>query len=150
MKIPALGGELRKTGAGVRVCSYYEVLMVTRDAPPEVIRAAYKALTQKWHPDRNSHEDAAEITGLLNRAYAELSDPAKRREYDEWLADAEASPDAEPAPAPIRRGTPFVVDEDKIRPALAELERRQRWKLSSAQKRFLFSFITLGIFGALT
>lgn len=75
-------------------CSYYEILMVTRDASPEVIRAAYKALTQKWHPDRNNHESAAEITGILNRAYEELSDPERRREYDEWLSEAESIPES--------------------------------------------------------
>jgi len=115
--------------------------MVTRDAPPEVIRAAYKALSQKWHPDRNSHGDAPEIMAYLNRAYDALSDPERRREYDEWLRDEEASPTTEP----IRRGTPFAIDETKVRPALAELARRDRWKLVPWQRRVLLMLITGGL-----
>lgn len=125
-------------------CNYYEVLMVTRDAAPEVIRAAYKVLTQKWHPDRNSHESALEIMALLNRAYDELSDPGRRQEYDEWLAETES------APEPPRRGAPFVVDEDKVRPAFEKLEKRRRWELSPLQKRILLTLITGGILGGLT
>lgn len=123
--------------------SYYEVLMVTRDAPPEVIRAAYKALSQKWHPDRNDHESAQEITTLLNRAYAELSDPDKRRAYDEWLAsEADAIIQSEEA---LTRGSAFEVNEDKARPVLEKLNARAQWQLAPWQKRTLLALILGGI-----
>jgi TonB family protein len=63
--------------------SHYESLNVTRDAPPEVIRAAYRSLSQKHHPDKNtgSHE-AAQMMMRLNAAYSVLSDPDQRRLYD--------------------------------------------------------------------
>lgn len=59
-------------------------------APPEVIRAAYKALSQKYHPDKNpGDEKAARIMAILNSAYETLSDPQRRKEHDEWIAAEE-------------------------------------------------------------
>ncbi len=60
---------------------YYRLLHVQSDAPLAVIRSSYRALMQKsgQHPDRGGdHEQAA----LINEAYAVLSDPQKRAEYD--------------------------------------------------------------------
>lgn len=74
-----------------RVHTHYDNLKVARDAPPEVIRAAYKTLSQKYHPDRNGNStDAIRVIQIINSAYAVLSDPDKRREHDEWIARAEA------------------------------------------------------------
>ncbi|USX27359.1 J domain-containing protein [Oxalobacteraceae bacterium OTU3CINTB1] len=59
-------------------------------APQEVIRAAYKALSQKYHPDKNpGDEKAARIMAILNSAYDTLSDTQRRREHDEWIAAEE-------------------------------------------------------------
>jgi hypothetical protein len=63
---------------------------VARLAPQEVIRAAYKALSQKYHPDKNpGDEKAARIMAILNTAYGILSDPVRRKEHDEWIAAEE-------------------------------------------------------------
>ena len=72
------------------VATHYDNLKVARNAPPEVIRAAYKTLTQKYHPDKNSDPDAARIMRLLNQAYDVLSDPASRAKHDEWIRRQEA------------------------------------------------------------
>lgn len=70
----------------------YKVLKISRDAPDEVIRAAYKALASKYHPDKNPGNSAfARIMQHINDAYALLSDPARRSEYDRNLVDAEQS-----------------------------------------------------------
>ncbi|WP_258193030.1 J domain-containing protein [Nitrosomonas oligotropha] len=70
--------------------THYDNLKVARDAPPEVIRAAYKSLAHKYHPDRNqSNPDAARIMSLINIAYEELSDPVKRKLHDEWIRGQE-------------------------------------------------------------
>jgi len=59
-------------------------------APQEVIRAAYKALSQKYHPDKNpGDEKAARIMAIVNSAYNTLSDPLRRKEHDEWIASEE-------------------------------------------------------------
>ena len=73
-----------------KIHTHYDNLKVARLAPQEVIRAAYKALSQKYHPDKNpGDEKAARIMAILNSAYGTLSDPQRRREHDEWIAAEE-------------------------------------------------------------
>jgi hypothetical protein len=73
-----------------RIHTHYDNLKVARKAPQEVIRAAYKALSQKYHPDKNpGDEKAARIMAILNSAYGTLADPMRRREHDEWIAAEE-------------------------------------------------------------
>ena len=64
--------------------NYYELLHVSRDAPLEIIRGSYRALMQqmKHHPDLGG--DAA-TAAVINEAYAVLSDPERRAEYDARL-----------------------------------------------------------------
>jgi len=70
--------------------THYDNLKVSRDAPSEVIRAAYKSLSQKYHPDRHADsEQANRIMRLLNVAYEVLSDPVKRAEHDQWIVAQE-------------------------------------------------------------
>jgi len=70
--------------------NHYERLKVTQDAPPEVIRAAYRALANRLHPDRSGGvggpDDAAhEQMASLNAAYEVLIDPLLRSDYDATL-----------------------------------------------------------------
>jgi curved DNA-binding protein CbpA len=70
--------------------SHYDVLGVTSDAPEEVIRAAYRALAAKYHPDRNPEDSDAELKlKRLNAAFQVLGDPAKRKQYDELARSPE-------------------------------------------------------------
>lgn len=64
--------------------THYNTLEVTRTASSEVIRAAYKSLSQRWHPDRNpgNRAEAEARMKEINAAYAALSDPQKRAAYD--------------------------------------------------------------------
>lgn len=59
--------------------NYYRLLHVQPDAPPEVIRAAYRALMARAHPDAGGD---AERAVLLNTAWQVLGDPAARAAYD--------------------------------------------------------------------
>ena len=71
--------------------THYDTLKVSRDAPIEVIRAAYRVLSQKHHPDRNPSDSAAADTmGLLNKAYEVLSAPERRHAHDGWIRQIEA------------------------------------------------------------
>ena len=86
--------------------THYDNLKVTRSAPPEVIKAAYRALSQLYHPDRNASPDAERVMRLVNEAYAVLGNAERRDAYDREL-DAgrrdEPGPvfaDARVAPAP--------------------------------------------------
>lgn len=63
--------------------NHYEILGVARNSPAEVIRAAYKVLSQKYHPDKNpGQEEMHQKMAQINEAYNVLSDPALREEYD--------------------------------------------------------------------
>lgn len=72
-----------------RVHSHYENLKVARNAPTEVIRAAYRVLAQRHHPDVNQSPDSDRIMRLLNEAWEVLGDPRKRAAHDAWIAEQE-------------------------------------------------------------
>ena len=62
---------------------FYEVLGVSSDADAKHIKDAYRQLAFQYHPDRNAENaDAAEKMKKVNEAYAVLSNPEKRQEYD--------------------------------------------------------------------
>jgi len=62
---------------------FYEILGLGPDATSQQIKEAYRHQALKYHPDRNASDpEAAEKMKALNEAYAVLSDPSKRREYD--------------------------------------------------------------------
>ncbi|MEW6339685.1 MAG: J domain-containing protein [Paraburkholderia sp.] len=69
--------------------THYDNLKVTRGAPAEVIRAAYKALSQRYHPDKNDSPDAQRIMRIINEAYTVLGDTDRRAAYDRELAARE-------------------------------------------------------------
>lgn len=72
---------------------YYAVLGVARDADADEVRAAYKALAARHHPDRNPAEGgASDRFKVVVEAYAILRDPARRRAYDEGLPPDDAVP----------------------------------------------------------
>jgi molecular chaperone DnaJ len=61
---------------------YYEVLGVPRDADAKAIKAAFRQLAMQYHPDRNKAPDAEDRFKEIAEAYAILSDPKKRTQYD--------------------------------------------------------------------
>lgn len=61
---------------------YYEVLGVARGADAKAIKDAFRELAMKFHPDRNKEPGAEEKFKRIAEAYAVLSDPTKRAEYD--------------------------------------------------------------------
>ena len=67
--------------------THYDNLKVRVDAPPEIISAAYRVLSKRYHPDANPNDPKAErIMRIINASYEILSDPEKRREHDDWIA----------------------------------------------------------------
>ena len=64
---------------------YYEVLGVSRDADDATLKKAYRQLAKKYHPDMNPGDAEAEKKFKeASEAYAVLSDPEKRRQYDQF------------------------------------------------------------------
>lgn len=63
----------------------YEALGVSQDASESDIKKAYRAMSLKYHPDRNSSEEATSKIQLINEAYETLGDPQKKQQYDHEL-----------------------------------------------------------------
>lgn len=64
---------------------YYEVLGVEKNADDAAIKKAYRVLAKKYHPDMNPGDAEAEKKFKeASEAYAVLSDPEKRRQYDQY------------------------------------------------------------------
>ena len=73
--------------------NFYHTLGLLSSADDVVIKAAYKALAQKHHPDKykSNKELHTQIMAELNAAYAAIGTKAKRKAYDESLAQAAAT-----------------------------------------------------------
>jgi curved DNA-binding protein CbpA len=78
---------------------YYEILQVSPRAEPEIIEAAYKRLALKYHPDTNQTASATERMKWINQAYALLSDPVQRAQYDAARRAYRATPRPPPPSA---------------------------------------------------
>ncbi len=63
---------------------YYEVLGISKNATDEEIKRAFRKLAKQYHPDVNKEPGAAEKFKEIGEAYAVLSDPNKRRQYDQF------------------------------------------------------------------
>ena len=63
---------------------YYEVLGVSKTATDAEIKSAFRKLAKKYHPDVSKEENAAEKFKEAQEAYAVLSDPDKRKKYDQF------------------------------------------------------------------
>jgi curved DNA-binding protein CbpA len=121
---------------------YYGILGVMPTAEDVVIRAAYRALVQRYHPDRYSGppDDAERRMKEINEAYAVLSDAEKRKDYDRIRGTGAYSGDAyfgdvgndEPKGAdPLERDWSIAL---KYYPDLAAIEQqlsRISWRLAN-------------------
>ena len=63
---------------------YYEILGVDKNASADEIKSAFRKLAKKYHPDVSKEENAAEKFKEAQEAYAVLSDPEKRKQYDQF------------------------------------------------------------------
>ena len=63
---------------------YYEILGISKNASEQEIKKAFRTLAMKYHPDRNKAPDAEEKFKEINAAYEVLSNPEKRKQYDQF------------------------------------------------------------------
>src|SRR3954471_18227686 len=65
---------------------YYDTLGVKREASADEIKAAFRTLAKKWHPDRNPNNktESEEKFKEIAEAYSVLSDEQKRTQYDQF------------------------------------------------------------------
>jgi len=138
-----------------RVRTHYDNLKVARDAPIEVIRAAYKALSARYHPDHNPGSDqAARAMKIINAAYEVLSDPRMRHQHDQWIARIESDP-FQPAPRSSHAPTtpePPTQPRKTTGPASARspLEIRESRTMKAKAIKLVAAFVlALAVFGGL-
>jgi len=78
---------------------YYAILEVPRTATDQEIKKSFRKLARKFHPDVAKDKKAAEEKFKeINEAYEVLSDPEKRRKYDQFGADWKTGGDSQPPP----------------------------------------------------
>lgn len=85
--------------------THYDTLQVVHSAEDEVIKASYRVLSQKHHPDKNPGNElkANQNMKIINAAYSTLSDPKLRVQHDEWIKHQESelrARNSEPKKAP--------------------------------------------------
>ena len=67
---------------------YYKILGINKTATPKDIKNAYRKLARKYHPDLNLNDnDAKKNFQEINEANEVLSDPEKRKKYDQYGKD---------------------------------------------------------------
>lgn len=68
--------------------NYYQLLDVSPTANKQEITRAYRAIMRKWHPDRvraEQRDHAEDLAKRVNHAYATLTDPVRRAQYDQTI-----------------------------------------------------------------
>ncbi len=108
----------------------YKTLQVDPEADEEVIRAAYRGLARKYHPDVASNVEAAARMAAINIAWELIGEPTARERYDRSRVVLDAyttgatsasaapttpptrAPGAGPQPAPARPAPPEEVSRD--------------------------------------
>jgi len=86
---------------------WYEILQVSPNAEPEVVRAAYERLSEKLRPDLDSSPAATERQQLLDEAFAILGDPVRRAGYD--LARTRVATVTAVPPSSVSESAPTLV-----------------------------------------
>lgn len=99
---------------------HYATLKVSRDAPAEVIQAAYRSLARKYHPDHGARTpDSEAAMKAINAAYEVLGDPTRRAAYDRDLTHNNVQ---RPRPSAARsRPSPRDVPTDDFRRTLVTI-----------------------------
>src|SRR3989339_1798168 len=116
---------------------YYEILGISKNASPDEVKAAYRQLALKYHPDKNSgNKEAEEKFKEINEAYEMIGDPTKRAQYDRF---GHAGVGTAPPPKPGEGGGPgfgdFSSANDIFGDFFSDVFGAQRGGRSSRQKR---------------
>lgn len=77
---------------------YYKILGVDRNADADAIKKAYRKLARKYHPDVNKESEAEAKFKEISEAYSVLSDPEKRKRYDNLGSDWQSGASHRPPP----------------------------------------------------
>ena len=79
--------EFRKiTISSNNLPNYYEILQIQKNTSQAEIKKQYRHLAKKWHPDREKSPDAERKMMQINMAYEVLSNPKRRKMYDQYFS----------------------------------------------------------------
>lgn len=105
--------------------SHYDTLGVGQNATPAQIKAAYRKLASKTHPDRAPEGDRAKCEAAMkdiNAAYATLGDAKKRAKYDSWFGGRQSTSGAKKTRKEQPKAAPKAARKAKAKPKKAPEE----------------------------
>jgi curved DNA-binding protein CbpA len=114
----------------------YAVLEVSPGATAGEIRAAFRRLARRHHPDLGSASPARMV--VINRAYAVLSDPERRRRYDAGRARFAPAPTAAPSPPPSVEPTEPEPGDPPWRIDFERGDDLSDWRQMYAEERYVW------------
>ena len=79
--------EFRKSLLSNNLPNYYEILQIQKNTSQAEIKNQYRCLAKKWHPDREKSPDAERKMMQINMAYEVLSNPKRRKMYDQYFSE---------------------------------------------------------------
>lgn len=130
--------------------SFYDVLGVRPDAEDVAIKAVYRALMLRYHPDTNQDPSAVARAKQINKAYETLSDPVRRSKYDAELRLSEHSgwegtPPPQPPPQPAPPSSPQAAEKP---PKASDPKPVQRGRLFAGIAGLLAIVVIVGLANA--
>ena len=78
--------DFRNSLLSESLADYYAILQIQKTASQDEIKNQFRQLAKKWHPDRKQSDDAEEKMAQINMAYEVLSNPKRRKMYDQHFS----------------------------------------------------------------
>ena len=78
--------EFRKSLLSQNLPDYYAILQIEKSASQNEVKTQFRKLAKKWHPDRKQSDDAEKKMAQINTAYEVLSNPQRRKIYDQHFS----------------------------------------------------------------
>lgn len=113
--------------------NYYEILEVREDASPEVIKASYRILAKKYHPDKSSETSSEEEMQILNKAYETLSNIEQRKIYDLYLIQLKKQEEISKEEELIKTTQKKFFEKERI--LKAEYEKKLNQKIKETENK---------------
>lgn len=118
---------------------YYKILGIHRYSSTQEIKSAYRAMSMKWHPDKNPETDVTNIMQDINEAYAILKDNNKRErynhEYDIYIVQLSFHP-VKDSEDDFSKEHEYDIKDDKLKDDIADARRYAKELVDEFLKSF--------------